>query len=134
MDILDKPRPDVAPYLGVARSLSGRGWRERIAGLGVSDHALRELTQKLALMEVAEADIIEHQELLDILGVSANFILTNDNKEGYLHTRINKAFLKEQVTNFQQPFYICGPDQMVAELNDTLKELGASPEALVFEK
>jgi len=79
-------------------------------------------------------DIIEHRELLDILGVSAGFILTNDNTPGYLHTRINKTFLKEQVTDFRQPFYICGPDQMVAELNDTLKELGANPEALVFEK
>ena len=59
MDTLDKPRIDVPPYLGVARSLSGRAWRERIAGLGVSDHALRELTQKLALMEVAEADVVE---------------------------------------------------------------------------
>ncbi len=59
MDTLDTPRIDVAPYLGVARSLTGRGWRERIAGLGVSDHALRELTQKLALMDVAEADVVE---------------------------------------------------------------------------
>lgn len=59
MDTLDKPRTDVAPYLGVAKSLSGRAWRERIAGLGVSDHALRELTQKLALMDVAEADIVD---------------------------------------------------------------------------
>ncbi len=64
MDTIDKlgtqvPRTDVAPYLGIARSLTGRAWRERIAGLGVSDHALRELTQKLALMEVAEADVVE---------------------------------------------------------------------------
>ena len=79
-------------------------------------------------------DIIEHQELENILGVSASFILTNDNTTGYLHTRINKKFLQEQVSNFNQPFYICGPDQMVADLNDTLKELGANPEALVFEK
>jgi ferredoxin-NADP reductase len=79
-------------------------------------------------------DIIEHQELLDILGVSATFILSNDNTPGYLHTKINKIFLKDQVSNFKQPFYICGPDQMVADLNNTLKELGADPEAVVFEK
>jgi ferredoxin-NADP reductase len=109
-------------------------------------------------------DIIEHQELIDILGVAANFILTNDNteatgehsstgrrpiisepsdrgyipstprSEGYLHTRINKTFLKEQISDFKQPFYICGPDAMVAELNNTLKELGANPESVVFEK
>lgn len=81
-----------------------------------------------------EGDIIEHQELLDILGVGANFILTNDNKEGYFHARIDKTFLKDQITDFKQPFYICGPDAMVAELNNTLKELGANPESVVFEK
>jgi single-stranded-DNA-specific exonuclease len=59
MDTLDTPRAEVAPYLGVGRSLSGRAWRERIAGLGIGDHALRELTQKLALMEIAEADVVE---------------------------------------------------------------------------
>ena len=79
-------------------------------------------------------DIIEHQELLDILGVSANFILSKDDTPGYFHTRIDKTFLKEQVSNFKQPFYICGPDQMVADLTNTLKELGADPESVVFEK
>jgi single-stranded-DNA-specific exonuclease len=58
MDTFDTLRTDAAPYLGVAKSLSGRAWRERIASLGVSDHALRELTQKLALMDVAEADVV----------------------------------------------------------------------------
>jgi ferredoxin-NADP reductase len=81
-----------------------------------------------------EADIIEHQELLAILGVSAYFILTNDNKEGYLHTRIDKTFLQHQLTDFKQPFYICGPDAMVRDLSDDLQELGANPEAVVFEK
>jgi len=80
------------------------------------------------------ADIIEHQELLDILGVSANFLLSRDDTSGYLHARINKTFLKQQVNNFLQPFYICGPDEMVAELNGVLKELGANPESVVFEK
>ena len=79
-------------------------------------------------------DIIEHKELGDILGVGANFILTNDDTKGYLHTRINKKFLQDQVSDFNQPFYICGPDQMVADLDQTLRDLGANPEAVVFEK
>ena len=79
-------------------------------------------------------DIIEHQELIDILGVRASFLLSNDNTPGYLHNRIDKQFLKDQITNFQQPFYVCGPDEMVADLTATLKSLGANPEGLVFEK
>ncbi|HWB91548.1 MAG TPA: hypothetical protein VG605_06835 [Puia sp.] len=80
------------------------------------------------------ADIIECEELLRILGVRANFLLTRENRPGLLSGRIDKAFLREQISNFAQPFYICGPDPMVAALSSTLAELGAKPEGLVIEK
>ncbi|MCR6661066.1 MAG: single-stranded-DNA-specific exonuclease RecJ [Asticcacaulis sp.] len=54
-----KPAQNVPPYLGVTTSLSGRGWRERIAAKGVASETLRELTHRLGLMNVAEADFIE---------------------------------------------------------------------------
>jgi hypothetical protein len=109
----------VTPFLAIFRQLH-------------RDHEAQGNT--LFFSNKTEADIIEHQELLAILGVAANFTLTNDNTPGYLHSRINKTFLKDQITNFKQPFYICGPDEMVAELNNTLKDLGATPESVVFEK
>lgn len=80
------------------------------------------------------ADIIEHQELLAILGVQVSFLLTREQNPDYLHGRIDKNFLRDQVTDFHQPFYVCGPDDMVKELSDTLAGLGASPETLVIEK
>jgi len=80
------------------------------------------------------ADIIEREELLRILGVRASFLLTREKQPGLLHGRIDKAFLKEQISNFRQPFYICGPDAMVAELSEALAALGAKPEGLVIEK
>ena len=80
------------------------------------------------------ADIIEHQELLDILGVRANFIITDEPVQGYLHGRIDKKFLQDQLSDFHQPFYVCGPDEMVKELTATLTALGAKPESVVFEK
>jgi hypothetical protein len=79
-------------------------------------------------------DIIEHDELLRILGVRANFLLTREKKPGLLHGRIDKAFLNQQISDFRQPFYVCGPDAMVQELSGTLATLGASPETLVIEK
>ncbi|GGB00147.1 flavodoxin reductase [Puia dinghuensis] len=110
----------ITPFLAIFRQLH-------------RDHEARGNT--LFFSNKTEADIIEHQELLTILGVSANFILSNDPQaKGYLHTRIDKKFLKEQITDFRQPFYVCGPDQMVIDLNDILKGLGATPEYLVFEK
>lgn len=82
-----------------------------------------------------EADIIEHQELITILGARANFLLSNDPKaNGYIHGRIDEDFLKEQISDFKQPFYICGPDEMVKQLSETLNKSGAFPESVIFEK
>ena len=53
-------RPSVAePYLGVASSLSGRAWRERLEGLGVSPEVLRDVTHRLGLMKLVEPDFVE---------------------------------------------------------------------------
>jgi len=54
-----KPVHEAPPYLGVSASLSGRMWRERIAARGVSNETLREITHRLGLMNVAEADFVE---------------------------------------------------------------------------
>jgi ferredoxin-NADP reductase len=85
------------------------------------------------------ADIIEHDELLDILGVRVTFLLTRESQPGshpgaYLPGRIDETFLKDQVSDFHQPFYICGPDEMVKELTATLKKMHANAESLIFEQ
>lgn len=76
------------------------------------------------------ADIIMKQEFETILGKSAHFILTQEGKKEH----IDKDFLIKEVKDFSKPFYICGPDKMVEGISNILKELGANPEALVFEK
>ena len=53
------PPISVEPYLGVARSLSGRLWRDRLEARGVTPDTLRELTHRLGLMNVAEPDFVE---------------------------------------------------------------------------
>ena len=80
------------------------------------------------------ADIIEHEELDRILGVRANYLLTREKNPAYFQGHIDKKFLQEQISDFKQPFYICGPDAMVQELSETLAALGAKPEGLVIEK
>ena len=80
------------------------------------------------------ADIIYEQELRNILGANAIFVITKEEKKEYLHTHIGEGFLRKHVADFHRPFYICGPDAMIAEINKILTGLGASPEALVFEK
>ncbi|WP_295123893.1 FAD-binding oxidoreductase [uncultured Chitinophaga sp.] len=79
-------------------------------------------------------DIIYEDELRDILGQDAHFILTREEKPGYGYARIDETFLKQHVSDFDQYFYVCGPDPMIAEVNGVLEKLGAKAEVLVFEK
>lgn len=109
----------ITPFLAIFRKLNKDG---QIAG------------NTLYFSNKTAADIIEHEELKRILGVRANFLLTRGKAEGYYQGRIDKRFLREQISDFRQPFYICGPDAMVAELSATLEEMGAEPEGLVVEK
>ena len=53
------------------------------------------------------------------------------------HNNLQEAFentIKKNIIDFKKHFYICGPDAMVKEISDLLKEEGASEETLVFEK
>lgn len=80
------------------------------------------------------SDIIYEKEFLHMLGTRAVFILTKEYKTGYEKARINEAYLKNNIPDFKKHFYVCGPDPMVAEIVATLQKLGASIEALIFEK
>ena len=79
-------------------------------------------------------DVIYEQELKSILGEQALLILTREEKDSYLKGPIDKAFLQRHIKNFKQHFYICGPDAMVAAITETLTELGATADTVVFEK
>ena len=79
-------------------------------------------------------DVIVEEELREILGGDAHFILSREEKEGYEHGHVDGEFLKKLITDFKQPFYVCGPDKMIADVNGFLTGLGASAESLVFEK
>jgi ferredoxin-NADP reductase len=79
-------------------------------------------------------DIIYEKELQAILGKEALFILTGEEKAGYLKGPVNKNFLQQYAADTSKHYYICGPDEMVAAITDTLTQMGAAPDAVVFEK
>jgi ferredoxin-NADP reductase len=89
---------------------------------------------KLFFSNKTAADIIYKEELLKILGEHVVFILTRDKDSSYEKGRIDEAFIKTHIHNFNKHFYVCGPDPMVLELVNTLQKTGASTEALIFEK
>jgi ferredoxin-NADP reductase len=89
---------------------------------------------KLFFSNKTAADIIYEKELKMILGNDVVFILSRDKNDQFTQGRMDKNFLENNISNFSSRFYVCGPDSMVQEIVKTLAELGASTDALVFEK
>ncbi|HWB23953.1 MAG TPA: FAD-binding oxidoreductase [Chitinophagaceae bacterium] len=89
---------------------------------------------KLLFANKTASDIILKDEFEKMLGENLINILSEENTSAYYHGRIDKAFLQQHITNFAQPFYVCGPDPFNEAILTALKELGANPDALVFEK
>jgi ferredoxin-NADP reductase len=75
---------------------------------------------RLIFSNKTEGDIIMKEQWDEWLGPNVQYVLT-DGK-----TRIHEKWLKEHIKNFNQHFYVCGPDSMVAEIKKALENLGAS--------
>ncbi len=109
----------ITPFISIFRNLFAEN---KISG------------NRLLFSNKTAADIIYEDELKNMLGENVKFILTRDKKNNYESGRIDEKYLKNFVSDFNSHFYVCGPDPMVLEIVDTLRKLGASVDALVFEK
>ena len=89
---------------------------------------------KLFFSNKTEADIILRDELDAMFNENVSYVLSNDGGGGFPHGHIDKVFLSDQGMDLSKPVYLCGPDQMIADLNAVLIDMGAKPEAVVFEK
>lgn len=78
-------------------------------------------------------DIVLKDEFTEML--NGNFIntLTREKSPDYHYGRIDKAFLKEEIKDFSQYFYICGNRKMMEEIRDELIELGADKDKVIIE-
>jgi len=81
-----------------------------------------------------EADIILKDEFEEMLGRNFINVITSQPGTEYYDKHIDKNFLEKEIKNFNQQFYVCGPDEFTKVMLDSLKELGADANALVFEK
>jgi len=109
----------VTPFIAIFRDLHAGG---------------RVGNNKLFFSNKKTEDIILKEEFENILGENFINIISRERTEDYYHGRIDKAYLQQNISNFNQSFYVCGPDAFTAQILDALKELGADAEALVFEK
>lgn len=81
-----------------------------------------------------QADIIMRGELEQMLGQNLINVITGEKVAG-LHSRhIDKDYLKKTIGNFDQHFYVCGPDKFTEAVTKALSELGATADAVVIEK
>lgn len=81
-----------------------------------------------------EEDIILKDEFENMLGRNFINIITSQPDTVYYNRHIDKSFLEKKINDFNQKFYVCGPDAFTENILDVLRQLGADAETLVFEK
>lgn len=109
----------VTPFIAILRAQS------RAAGNGRSC---------LIFSNKTPADVIYEKELRHYLGENCILTCTAEQAAGYEHRRVDQDFLREKVSDFSVPFYVCGPPSFMEAMTAALKELGADPQNLVFEQ
>lgn len=88
---------------------------------------------RLFFSNKTEADIILEEELEEILGDKFVNVMTEQTSSQYINDRIDKEFLQKNISDMNQHFYICGPDPMVAAIQQDLTDLGAGANLITVE-
>ncbi len=98
-------------------------------------HADDELNNSVLIFSnKTERDIICRRELEGMDGLDCRFIVTDDPDSDLRQARIDKSFLQHEIDDFGAQFYVCGPPEMVEDVTDALKNLGASPDGITLEE
>ena len=78
-------------------------------------------------------DIILKDEFSAMLGSKFINTLTKENMPGYDYHTIDEEYLRQKISNFDQQFYICGPDKMVKDIHEILKNLTGKDDLITIE-
>ncbi|MCZ7602361.1 MAG: FAD-binding oxidoreductase [Melioribacteraceae bacterium] len=109
----------VTPFIAILRDLNAKG---EIEG------------NKLLFSNKEERDIILEKEFRNMLGNHFITTLTREKNTKHHHGRIDEQFLKSNVKDFSQNFYVCGPPKFIEGITQILKNLGAEPDSVVIEE
>jgi ferredoxin-NADP reductase len=81
-----------------------------------------------------EDDVIIKDELDEMLGENHIDIFSEPKKQGVKGSHIDKALIKQHLTNETEYAYVCGPDEFVAQMKKYLLELGLDEKQVVVEQ
>lgn len=109
----------VTPFIAIFRDLYQKG---KTAG------------NTLIFSNKTENDIILKEEFEKMLGPDFINVITSGATSFYQKGRINADFITQHITDFNQHFYVCGPESFNENILQLLKDSGATAEMLVFEK
>lgn len=88
---------------------------------------------KLVFANKTKADIILENEFKELLGDAFVNILSDEHIEGYHYGQITEEFLKANIADFNQQFYICGPPPMIKAIEEQLIHLGVHKDHITKE-
>ena len=109
----------ITPFIAIVRDLSRK---QKLAHQG------------MIFSNKTPADIICEKELRHAFGDKLVLTCTQSAAPGYAQRRIDKEFLTEHVTDFNQQFYLCGPPGFMDAVTAALRDLGVEADSLVFEQ
>lgn len=109
----------VTPFISILRDLQKR---DKVEG------------NRLLFSNETEEDVILAGEFKKMLGDEALYTVTDDESITYQNGRIDKDFLSEEIQDFDQHFYVCGPPEMVEDVMSHLTDLGADKSRIVHEE
>jgi len=142
-ELLELKKDDELVLHGVFGTITYKGEGVFIAGgAGITPFIsiLRDLKAKneignnmLLFANKTKADIILEEEFDALLGDAFINILSDEQCDGYAFGRITEKILKENINNFNQQFYICGPPPMIEEIEKILINIGVDKKLITKE-
>ncbi len=108
----------ITPYIAMLRDLKEK---DKLDGM------------QLIYTNKTDKDIILKDELDELLGENVKYVITDQKDTEYTKAYIDKDFLKDNLTNLHQKFYVCGPPKMTEEIGKVLKDLGADADAVTLD-
>jgi ferredoxin-NADP reductase len=91
-------------------------------------------SNKLICANKTKDDIIRKDYFTKLLGHNFINITSAEKDNHYEHGHISEDFLLKHISNFNQKFYICGPEPMMEAVEKQLLHLKVGPQQMVKEQ